>query len=85
MLRKCFCIFCKEQYTATVCPICSKVIQWACGTCHAEIEHDKIPDPSENIPLVGDLKSSPYSEEDAQYYPGICDKWQSYNTYFRQK
>lgn len=79
------CKHCKDTLTIGYCEECQQILSYICKECHNEVVHNKIRVAlSKNTPIVGDLKSSPYHEEDAQYYPGICDKWQSYDDYFHK-
>jgi hypothetical protein len=66
--EECGCAF--SEYR---CPLCGFKIFSACEECHAEIAHGIIffnadPDASGG-------NRTPNTEEDAQYFPGVCDRF----------
>ena len=67
------CPYCKDKTEVYFCQDCDKEIIDICLECHIEIIHKHIIVGDNNMKLGGN--GCPYPEEDAQFFPGICDKW----------
>lgn len=69
------CRECKDIFTPYICDECKNEVTNLCLECHNEIWHGKI-EHNTGMPVHGGSPfSSPFYEDDAQYYPGICDKF----------
>ena len=66
------CEICGGNFSVVECRECLNKIG-ECLECHNELFHGITEPPSSNIPACGNL--TPMTEEDAQYHPGISDKF----------
>ncbi len=69
------CNECKDIFRPYICYECKNKIINLCHECHNEIKHDIIEHNAGKPVHGGSVFSSPYHEDDAQYFPGICDKF----------
>lgn len=69
------CKECGDRYTICRCrhDDCIKNDDGRCMECHLELFHKIVPDCADNIPRCGNEIG--YPEDDAQYFPGICDRF----------
>jgi len=69
------CKECRDLFTSYICDYCDNEITNLCRECHNEAEHGIIAHNTGN-PVHGGNTTS-YTESDAQYFPGICDKFRN--------
>ena len=65
------CKHCEDELSEIICPA-DHVLLDECLECHMELSH-QIFNMEGNVPKCGNLK--PMKEEDAQFHPGISDKF----------
>ena len=66
------CFECGDYFDQYYCSVCGKAFSTRCSECHNEIMHGLIAYDTGCDVSGGNL--TPNTEEDAQYFPGICDK-----------
>lgn len=69
------CKECEDIFIVYFCFKCKKGVVDICRECHDELEHGIIAYNTGKPVHGGSFKNSPYCDEDAQYFPGICDKF----------
>lgn len=67
------CKECNDIYAEYVCYKCRSKIIGLCRECHNELVQGIIKYESGQSVCGGN--HTPYTEEDAQYFPGVCDKF----------
>ena len=67
------CTECGDDFNSYYCKECKKYIIGACNECHYEIQHNFITYNTGNSVHGGN--GTPYKEDDAQYFPGITDRF----------
>ena len=64
--RHVMCKSCGSYEKEALCPMCCKLIEDRCYTCHLETEHDVIGTQNVDFKVRNDV---PYSEEDMPFFP----------------
>ena len=72
-LNNLICKECNCVFTLYVCNKCKRIIKKTCNECHNEIKHGFITH-NTGRPVHGG-NTTPYTFDDAQYFPGVCDKF----------
>lgn len=67
------CVECGDITTSYRCKMCDKEIKDRCQECHDELVHGHIAFNTGASVCGGNI--TPYGSEDAQYFPGISDKF----------
>jgi hypothetical protein len=69
------CKVCQDIFTSYICDDCNSEIIILCRECHNEIKHGIIEYNTGN-PVHGG-NATPYTEDDAPYFPGVSDKFRN--------